>query len=191
MDIKQFKDLINAIGGAGDEVSEIADGIQYLVETGAEGYDVAKAKVIYAKLVETSVEVSSLRYARSAAMESFRDYLRYLRYCEASPTTTSELDRSWEMVTSEVVQLLAQVNYLLERIEDARGDFDQEPRYDQLHELVKKRQALAQSLVSSGRPRTPEEVELVHEAADRYDILIEQLGRARDEMNVYIRTFSE
>lgn len=35
MDIKQFKDLINAIGGAGDEVSEIADGIQYLVATGS------------------------------------------------------------------------------------------------------------------------------------------------------------
>ncbi|WP_233888788.1 hypothetical protein [Paraburkholderia flagellata] len=189
MDIQLFKDLVNAIGGAGEEVFEIADGIKHLVATGAEGYDVAQAKVIYAKLVEMSVGVSSLRFSKSAAMGSFRDYLRYLRYFEEPPD--SDLERSWERVTSEVAQLLTQVNYLLERIEGARGDFDREPSHDKLYELLTKRQKLTLSLVSSGRPRTPLELELVQEAADRYDILIEQLGRARDEMDIYIRTFSE
>src|SRR5881275_1093651 len=50
--ISLIKELVEAIGAAGDALTKLTDSVKHLVVTGVEGYDAASARLTYSDLVK-------------------------------------------------------------------------------------------------------------------------------------------
>ena len=180
--IALLKELVEAIGAAGDSLKMLVDGLKHLVVTGASGYDAAKARLVHGRLVETSALATSLVASQMMMAQSLQDYVRL------APKSDEFLrQRAWELLVDRMRHVLERVLELLGRVREDRSDFVLEPAYNKLVQALTARSALLQRLLSIPPPTSPDELALVREAANRYAVLIRELVNARDEMNTYLK----
>lgn len=181
--ISVLKDLVEALGDAGDAIGKIADGISRLVATGVEGYDAAQARLVHARLRHASRSFTALAMAQSGLSSTLRGYAEI-----AAQGRRVNLAEEWEPLEQLAGRLLQEVVSLLDVIRAERSDFVLEPVYRKLCRALEARQALLGQLKQMSPPRYADELALVTKAARRYDELIRQLERATDEMNAYIKS---
>lgn len=182
MEIKPFKDLVEAVGAAGDAVAKITDGIKHLMAAGVDGYDAVSARIVYRKLVKASAQYQELvaKQIETVGRWKYADIVDTL--CDRN------MGDEWKIVPAGASRLLDQVSDLLTEFRRDRSDFVLEPAYAKIRELLGARVPLLEQLASMDPPSSPEEVQMVRDIAERYDVLVEELRRARDEMNAYIKT---
>ncbi|CAE6789531.1 hypothetical protein R70006_04779 [Paraburkholderia domus] len=186
MEIKLFKDLIDAVGAGGDAVGKIADGIKHAVVTGVGGYDAVKARRAVARLVDFSARVSLLHVACNDTAYSLREYSRHRRTRYAQDPAGA-----WTVVLQEIDLVLGHASELADDMGKERSDFVLEPAYAKLQDALAARQRLLGELCRMPPPASPEELRLVNELGDRYDALIRQLMRAGRELSAYIKCLKQ
>ncbi len=180
--LQALKDLAEGVGAAGDALTKLTGGLRSLVGAGAEGFDVAKARVIYSRLKDTSALTSRLVVAQSAVVGGLEEYVRI------APTLDDAARRgAWLENVGKLQELLREVQSVLDRVREERSDFVLEPAYAKIMKTLGERVTLLSRLSALPPPREDAELTLVREIAAKYRVLIEQLESARDEMNAYLK----
>lgn len=173
--INILKDLVEAIGAAGDAAKKLADGIKHLVVTGVEGYDAASARITYARLVDISKATTDLAVSQQVlVVETLEQYLD-----RPDP-------KAWPRVVDRLGSVLTQVNDVLAKVQKDKSDFVLRPAYEKLSMALRARVSLIQRLQSYPAPSSEQELKLLREANDKYIVLISQLREARDQLNEYL-----
>jgi hypothetical protein len=181
LSISVLKDLVEAIGAAGDAIKHLTDGFAYLISSGVSGYDQAKARIVYDHLMDISVVATSLHIFQGTMPGGLIDY------ADRAPITNEAARKArWNEVVIQMKEILNSVLSLLERIERDRSDFVLQPAYVKLIETLRARSSLLQKLIDMEPPNTSEEIALIKKSAIHYRALIERLEVARDELNNYL-----
>lgn len=173
--ISIFKDLIEAIGAAGDSLKKITDGFKHLIESGVAGYDAAAARLTYSDLKEVSKAATVLAGSQTQVVDPIDSYLD-----NPSPT-------GWDDLRQRFTSVLLTVNALLERVKRNQSDFILEPAYKKLHTALVARASLLTKLQDLPPPTTQEELALLRQARDRYSRLLRELNAAHDQLNEYLK----
>lgn len=178
-----LKDLADAIGSAGDAVAKIADGIKHLVVTGVEGYDATKDRISRLRILDASVRATRLSISQIAMHDELESFVIRQEQQDDQDRTAE-----WQAVLDATDPVLEEVLTLVDCLDKERSDFVLEPAYVQLRESLAARQRLLAELRRMPPPASPEEVRLARKVSERYDVLIREVRRARDEMNTYIKS---
>ncbi|WP_166656241.1 hypothetical protein [Paraburkholderia sp. BL10I2N1] len=96
MEIKPFKDLVEAVGSAGDALAKITDGIKHLVVAGVEGYDAVKERRAQARLFVVSSGSVDQGIINVSVTSRIRDY------SENQERRSDERSRDWAQVLENV-----------------------------------------------------------------------------------------
>ncbi|MGF6633498.1 hypothetical protein [Paraburkholderia sp. MM6662-R1] len=188
MEINLFKDLVDAVGAAGDAISKVTDGVAHMISTGVKGYDAARARIVYAKLLKASAQYEDLMAFQTPMTLDLRNLAESAEHGAGERLDEKKLADRWNLVAADASQILLQVSELLDEIRRDRSDFVLEPAYAKIRQLLSARVSLLEQLVSMGPPTSPEEATLVRNVEIRYDMLIYELALARDGMNTYLKS---
>src|SRR5262249_16821688 len=129
--IALLKELVEAIGAAGDALKKLTDGLKHLVVTGVGGYDAAKARIVHARIVETRAMPSSLVASQFMMAKSLEEYV-----ARAPKSDEQERQSAWSALVERMRHVLERVLELLGRVREDRSDFVLEPAYAKLVETL-------------------------------------------------------
>lgn len=177
-----LEELVKAIGAAGDALAKLADGVKHLVETGAEGYDAVKARYVNERLRDLSAMITLLSASQQKIPPSLKAYAQ-----NVVSWSVDEGNHQWVLIVTRLKGVLQKVNGLLARLSEERSDLVLQPAYAQLANALNGRVTLIEQLLDMPAPKTNGELQVVRQAATKYEILIAQLKRARDNMNEYVK----
>lgn len=172
-----LRELVDAIGAAGDAIASLTDGVAHLVVTGSDAYDYVSAKRERNRLIDISSRTVDLIAQKNVrVVTAIDDYL-------SIPNPAPE---QWQIVTFALNRTLSDVVLLLEDVRAERGDFVLQPTYLALSNSLNSRVAALQQLSALSPPNSPEERELLKQANNKYKILITNATNAVTELNKYI-----
>lgn len=123
INIKVLKDLVEAVGAAGDAIAKLADGIGHLIATGVKGYDAARARKVYKGLKEASADYVVLSSTQVPMRDALLEYGDRMRRVSHENLSERRLSNEWKIVAGEASRLLEQVSHLLIEIRRDRSDF--------------------------------------------------------------------
>ena len=104
--ISVLKEFVEAIGAAGDSIKHLTDGFAHLISSGFAGYDQAKARIVYAKLVDISALSTSLAVSQPPLAAGLEEY------AEWAPTLHEESRQwSWEQLVRNMRDILDNRHY--------------------------------------------------------------------------------
>lgn len=173
-----FKEVIEALGAAGDAIVKLTDGIKHLVSTGNDGYEYVSAKREHARLKDLSARLSQLSsYQNVRVVENIDEYLQ--------TKNPSPLD--WHAVQDGISQAITEVYSILKDVREERSDFVLEEAYFSLSVTINSRAALLSQLQSIPQPKSTEELKGLSEVNDKYKILIKNLNAATKALNEYLK----
>lgn len=174
--ISVFKDIAEALGSAGDAISRITDGVKHLVESGDSAYGIVQARVTYNKLKKISRMSSELRMSQNVSvLNSIDAFLQ-------SPS-----HERWRAVTTTLDETIIKVNSILKDVRLDNSDFILEKAYRDLAGTLQTRSAMITSLRHVQMPTTPEEFAALREVNYNYKMLMIQLDKAIDDLNIYLK----
>ena len=186
MEISLLKDLVDAIGAAGDAIAKIADGFKHLVVTGVGGIDAARARATYGRLLNQSASLAALNFDQHALAGKLRSYVH-----EAPGLDPAARQKLWRAAILDVAAVLSSLTERLGALRDERSEFVLEPAFDRLSRLCGNPGSLLQWLLDRDSPESPDELRLVSEVAVCYARMVTEVDRARGEMNAYIKTLKQ
>lgn len=173
-----FKEVIEAIGAAGDALVKITDGIAHLIKTGNTGWEYVSAKKTYSDLLDISQIASHLAYvANPSAVTSIDEYLK-----KKNPT-----QKDWDIVQHEIDTAIDGVRRLLNKLEHKQSDFIREDAYAKLLETIEMRGGMLNKLSMFPPPRTSEEKADLRQVNEKYKRLIANLRSTIRELNAYLK----
>jgi hypothetical protein len=173
-----YKELIGAIGAAGDAITKIVDGLKYLILTGASGYNYIAAERERKRLVEISARATNLQGRHQAIV--VRDLDEYLDKPHPSP-----LD--WYAVKEGITYVIENIKALLDDVGKERSDFVLESAYSKLLETMSARVTLLSRISKLDPPNTTEEKEALRELNSEYKRLLNSFREAIEQLNVYLK----
>lgn len=122
MEISLLKDLVEAIGAAGDATAKIADGIKHLAATGVKGYDAARERSAYSRLLDQSVLLATLNCDQHALAGKLRGYVR-----EAPGLDLDARQMLWRNAMHDVAAVPRSLTSTLIALRVERSEFVLEP----------------------------------------------------------------
>lgn len=173
-----FKELVDAVGAAGDAIAKVTDGIAHLVETGNEGWSYISAHNTYSRLIDVSARATNLAGNRQVAVvNSIDEYL-----AKQNPSAYD-----WDTVRSAIGKVVVEVKALLDHLNSERSDFVREDAYSTLVQTLAARTSLLDRLATLPQPTTPEERAALGEINERYKQLLANFREAIKELNEYLK----
>lgn len=176
-----LKDLVEAIGAAGDAIASLTDGVAHLVVTGSDAWSYVSAKRERNRLLDISSRTVDL-----IAQKNVRVVTAIENYLSIQNPTSDQ----WRTVTAALNRTLSDVLNLLEDVRSERGDFVLQPAYLTLHTSLNSRASALQQLSTLPPPTSTEERELLRQANEKYKVLISNATKALVELNKYIASTS-
>lgn len=174
--ILAIKEVADMLGGIGDALGKLTEGVQKMVVAGDNALSTLSARRAHASLVELSRLTTGLAARqRLGAIPALEQYLR-----APSP-------RAWIVVGGELGGVLVEVDSLLTRLNRDKSDLVLQPVYAKLETALRARVTLLSRLTSAPPPATKAELAELRNVLARYRILVAQLESARDELNEYAR----
>lgn len=173
-----FKEVIEALGAAGDAIAKLTDGIKHLVVTGNDGYEYISAKREHSRLIDLSARLSHLSgHYNIRVVESIDEYLK-----KENPTIYD-----WYTVQAGIEKAITEVHSILQDVKEERSDFVLEEAYFTLSETINTRATLLSRLEAIPQPAADEQLEDLRTINEKYKILIEKLNEAIKELNEYLK----
>lgn len=174
-----LRDLVEALGAAGDAIIKITDGFKHLVVTGVSGYNYVAAERERSRLIDISRRTANLIVNQNIrVIQSLDEYLQH-----PNPT-----DSDWQRVVGNINATLSSVRALLQDVQAENGDFVLEPAYLALNRTLSARSSLLQQLSSLPAPSSKEERNVLRQASDKYKVLIANAEQAIMELNAYVKS---
>jgi hypothetical protein len=171
-----FKQIADAIGGVGDAIKKLTDGVAHLLQTGTRGWDYVRARSAYFDLLNASRTATQLGIAQTVCvLPSLNKYLQ-------EPS-----DNHWWEVQSSITTVFTQVSSLLSTLAEERSEFILEDGYASLIETLSVRSKLLYELSSMAPPKTADEMAALATVNERYRVLIAQLQDATKQLNSYLK----
>jgi hypothetical protein len=157
--VNVLKDLVDAIGAAGDAISKLTDGVAHLVTTGQHGYDFVDARVERQRLIDISAQ-SDILISRNQepAVQALDAYL-----LKKDPTAAD-----WDDVLQHLRTTLQKTRDLLVALETDRSDFVLQPAFAELESALSEKTSIFERLAILPPPSDVQERKLLREASKRY-----------------------
>ncbi len=171
-----LRQVVDAVGAAGDAIGKLTDGVRKLLSAGTTGWDTLSARRTHQRLLDLSRLTSGL--ATEQTVEMMPGIQAYL--LEPTPS-------NWTRLQVQVDTVLARVTDLLGRLDHERSDLVLQPAYVQLQRAVTARRPVLAQLRGMPPPRSKAEMKELRRLLTRYQVLAERLDSARDELNAYLR----
>jgi len=183
--VSVLKDLVEAVGAGGDAIAKVTDGIKHLVATGVEGYDAARARRTYAKMLRLSARLVRLIDDKKALVRRLNAFVR-----DAPLLTGAEYQERWKkLVLFSLKPAKKRLDAELTVLYSLSDEFVLDPAYVSLvHLLDFPGRALEPIQGMYAAPSTAEELKVIGELADVYARLIVEFERAREEMSAYLKS---
>lgn len=173
-----LRELVDAIGAAGEAISKLTAGFKDLVVTSAAGYNYVSAERERSHLIDISRRTTNLIVTQNVrVVQSLDEYLEIKH-----PS-----DEDWRQVIGNVDSTLVTVHTLLSDVQSEKSDFVLEPAFATLNRTLAGRVSLLQQLSHMGPPTTLEERKLLAQASEKYKVLIANAERAVVELNAYVK----
>lgn len=177
-----LKDLVEAIGAAGDAISKLTAGVRDLVIASNEGYNYVSAQRERNRLIDISSRTSTLIAQKKVrVIDSIEVYLEI-----NNPTA-----EQWAAVTTDLASTLDDVLILLNDVKEERGDFVLQRAYLDLSQSLNARVSVLQKVAALSPPTTAEEKQILRQASNKYRILLSNAEDAVTELNKYIEKNSD
>jgi hypothetical protein len=177
--IALLRELVDALGAAGDAISKLTDGFKHLIVTGVSGYDYIAAERERARLIDISRRTANLIVTQNIrVVQSLDDYLDL-----ESPT-----NEDWQRVAYNLNLTLTSVRELLQDVQTENGEFVLEPAYLLLNQTLAARSSLLEQLINYPAPTSTDEREMLRQASVKYKVLIENAKQAIKELNTYVKS---
>ena len=173
-----YKELIDAIGAAGDAIIKIVDGVKHLVVTGTSGYNYIAAERERNRLVEISARATNLQARHQARV--VRDIDEYL--CKPKP---GPLD--WYAITEGIARVIKNIKELLDDVGSERSDFVLESAYAKLLETMSARVSLLSRVSELPPPSSNEERDALGQLNSQYKRLLDSFREAIEQLNIYLK----
>jgi hypothetical protein len=174
-----LRDLVEAIGAAGEAISKLTAGFKDLVVTSASGYSYVAAERERDRLIDISRRTAVLIASQNVqVVQSLDEYLA-LR----NPT-----ENDWSRVLANVDFTLRSVRELLADVQQEKGEFVLQPAFLRLNSALSGRSSLLQKLMNMPAPMTVEEREVLQQANEKYKVLISNATQAVTELNDYVKS---
>lgn len=171
-----IRGIVETVGAAGDAIGKITDGVRKLVIAGDTGWQAISARQTRASLVELSANLTGLAAInRAGTIPMLEAYIR-------QPSA-----QSWPLVTSQLGDVLSQVDSILNRLSKERSELVLQPAYAKLQNTLRARASLLAELQDSPAPLTKVELAELRTLLEKYRMLVAQIESARDELNEYVR----
>lgn len=174
--IATIKEVADLVGGVGDALGKLTDGVQKMIIAGEKGLSGLAARRTHASMIELSKLTTGVALAnRVAAIPALESYLR-------TPTAAD-----WRKTVDALREVLVGVDTVLRRLNADKSDLVLQPVYTKLQASLRARADLLSRLASVPPPTTKAELAELRKVLARYRILVAQLESARDELNEYAR----
>jgi hypothetical protein len=171
-------ELVKAIGAAGDAMTKLVAGFTSVAVAGNDAYNHVAAARERDQLVEISRQTALLIGSQNAmVVASIDEYLQSARHTQ----------REWINVVENIDATLSKVSDLLADVRQNRSDFVLEPAFEELTSALMGRVSLLTRLRSLSAPSTPEELQLLGQASEKYKRLIAAANEALSGLNAYIK----
>tara|TARA_Y100001970_G_scaffold181203_1_gene220562 strand:+ start:32 stop:664 length:633 start_codon:yes stop_codon:yes gene_type:complete len=176
--INLFKDVVEAVGAAGDAIISLTDSIEHLVVTGSDAYDYVSAAREHNRLKDLSARGTNLVHMKqSIIVETIDEYLE-----KSNPDI-----HDWNNIKADVLVIIDDVGLLLADIEQERSDFVLEEAYAKLGKTLHQRAIILDKIRALPKPSSPEELEQLNQINLKYKRLIQAFKEAIVQLNIYIR----
>ncbi len=173
-----LRDLVDAIGAAGEAISKLTAGFKDLVVTSAAGYKYVSAERERSHLIDISRRTGNLIVMQNVQVVQSLD-----EYVEIKHPS----DEDWRQVVGNVNSTLTTVRALLSDVQSEKSDFVLEPAFATLNRTLAGRVSLLQQLSQMGPPTTQGERKLLAQASEKYKVLIANAEQAVVELNAYVK----
>ncbi len=173
-----LRDLVDAIGAAGEAISKLTAGFKDLVVTSAAGYKHVSAERERSHLIDISRRTGNLIVMQNVQVVQSLD-----EYVEIKHPS----DEDWRQVVGNVNSTLTTVRALLSDVQSEKSDFVLEPAFATLNRTLAGRVSLLQQLSQMGPPTTQGERKLLAQASEKYKVLIANAEQAVVELNAYVK----
>jgi hypothetical protein len=173
-----LRELVEALGAAGEAISKLTVGFKDLVVTGAAGYNYVAAARERDRLIDISRRTANLITSQNIrVVQGLDDYL----------ALKNPSERDWAQMVGSVGTTLSSVRVLLADVQSEKGEFVLEPAFLTLNKTLAARSSLLQKLAAMPAPDTEEERKLLLQASAKYKVLIANAEQAVGELNAYVK----
>ena len=177
--VRALKDIVEAIGAAGDSLKRITDGVGHMAERTVAAYKYIEAERDINRLKDISARATELRYViQTPVVKGLHDYISGQKRPRPA---------NWEKAKQTIGSTLVDLSLFLEDLKKERSDFVLEDAYQKLTSSVSDRVGLLKKLQSLPEPTSSEEREVLKDLSDRYLELLEAFEATIQEMNNYIK----
>lgn len=171
--------LAGAIGAAADAVAKLARSFETATTAPTVLYGADAAKRERERLLDLSRRTAGLIAANMAAIDTLEDYMTAYERGEAT-------QGRWKRAIEGLGGVLNVVRTLLSDVQKENGDFVLDPAFLTLNEALAARSSLIAKIANMPAPATPDEVEHLRSATERYKMLVQNTRTARSMLNTYI-----
>lgn len=179
-----LSNLGKALGAAAEAVGKLGDSVAHLASLGEQGWNTVSARRTRDRLRDISARLTILSAQQNArVIQSLDEYIQEAK----DGLSTNLLQTAWSQLVSRLNETLSNVQALLKDLEIERSDLVTQNVYRDLVETLAARAGLLDKLSKSSAPTSTDEIQSLQTASLNYKVFRENLGKAIEALNIYIR----
>jgi len=180
MDIHVLKDAASAIDKLIGAIGKLGSLLKSATINGVELFDAVAARRAWGALTSfTKRQVGQFQSQRRLFMPKLQDFVE-------KPTSDK-----WEAIRHDIEAMLSNIEDMTKDLEKSSPVIVTTDFYPILVGTLIERKDVLTKLLNLSEPKTPEEFEAIKSFLARYDVLIEELIKAGDAMNTYVKSMME